>query len=127
MRYLSESDLFSTLSSGGTVEQFLPPRVESEYRALRWISITRGDTDLFSVSRYEVFDEGDLNHLDLYSFSFVDPDEPSVEYPDLPSAESALLIAERKFGADRRKYVSIGIIQDEYADYLKGTMAHTRT
>jgi hypothetical protein len=119
MRYLAEIDAVSAVRNGRTIEQFLAPRVESNYRALRWVCVKRDRDDTFSASRYEVFDEGDLNHLDLYAFGFVDPDEPCAERSGLPSAEAALKVAEEQFGADGCRYVNVGIIQDEYADFLR--------
>jgi len=122
MRYLTEIDALGAVQSGRTIEQFLAPREESCYRALRWVCVKRDRDGMFSVSRYEVFDEGDLNHLDLYGFSLVDPDEPCEEHSGLPSAEAAIAVAQDQFGADRRKYVNAGVIQDEYADFIRAQL-----
>ena len=127
MRHLAESDVARALRSGGEVEQFLPPREEGGYRALSWVCVKKDRDGTFSISRYDVFDEGDLDHLDLYSFSYINPDEPHESRSGLPSAEMALIMAEEQFGATRIKYVNAGIIQDEYADFLRtqrATEAH---
>ncbi|HTA66267.1 MAG TPA: hypothetical protein VK753_12260 [Xanthomonadaceae bacterium] len=123
MRYLTETDAISTVCAGRAIEQFLPPREESNYRALRWVCVERNPDRSFSASRYEVFDEGDLNHLDLYAFSFVDPDEPCEKRTGFLSAEEAMKIAEEQFGANRCKYVNVGIVQDEYADFVRGRLS----
>jgi hypothetical protein len=123
MRYLAETDAVSAVQSGRAIEQFLAPREEANYRALRWVCVERDRDNTFSTARYEVFDEGDLNHLDLYAFSFVDPDEPCEKRSGLLSAEEAIKVAEEIFGADRRRYVNAGIIQDEYSDFLRAQAA----
>jgi hypothetical protein len=117
MRYLSETYAVGVAQTGSVIEQFLTPREESNYRVLRWVRVKKNRDGTYSVSRYEAFDEGHLDYLDLYAFSFVDPDSPCEESAGLPSINAAMKVAEEKFGADRRKYVNEGVIQDEYADF----------
>src|SRR5690348_14768383 len=120
MRHLIASDLTRLLAIGRGIEQFLAPRQADNYRALRWLSIKKdGHQGKFLVTRFEVFDEGDPEHLDIYSFSYVNPDEPFVEHSDISTPEAALLVAREKFGADPERFVNAGVVQDEYADFLK--------
>jgi len=96
VRYMTESELLNAVQNGRTIEQFLAPLEEVNYRVLRWVCVKKDGSGTFSVSRYKVFDEGDLDHLDLYSFSFVDPDEPREEHSGMSSLEATLTLAEEQ-------------------------------
>ncbi len=119
MRYLSKGEIFSLIDNGQMVEQFLIHREVDGCRVLRWVCLSKDTVGTFSVSRCEVFDEGDLDHLDLYAFSFVEPDEPFEECLGLLSVEKALEVAEKQFGADPKKYLNLGLMQNEYAAFLR--------
>ena len=123
MRYLAETDTVSAVLNGRAIEQFLSPREEGSYRVLRWVCVKKDRDGTFSASRYEAFDEGNFDCLDLYAFSYVDPDNPCEESSGLPTADAAMKAAEDQFGADKHKYVNVGVIQDEYADFLRASGA----
>jgi hypothetical protein len=119
MRYLSKSEAVRLANANRAIEQFLSPKEEAGVRVLSWVCIEKEREGGFLVSRFDVFDEGNLEHLDLYSFSFVDPDSPCEEVRGLETASSAVDVAVARFGANADKFVNAGVIQDEYADFLR--------
>lgn len=112
MRYLTEIEITTLLNLGRTLELFLGPS-RDDNNVINWIGICKGTQGTIELSTYSVFDEGDIEHLDLYSFSSVDPDS-DFETIEFPSLESALTFIRDKYRLTALRFVNRGMIQDEY-------------
>lgn len=118
-RYLNEDQLKTNLRLGRTVEQWLGASREEDYVILKWISIQKEGDQGYSVTYIESIDEGGEDFLDIYEFSAVDPDEPFVRTSTFSSIDDATKYAAHSYSASNIKYVSGGMIQEEYKDYKK--------
>ncbi|SHI39366.1 hypothetical protein SAMN02745181_0026 [Rubritalea squalenifaciens DSM 18772] len=107
------------LTSGRAIEQWLGHQTESGYRALKWLRIDKEPDGGYSVAKYECFDDGNFESLDIYSFGQVNPELPYGEIVDANSPEEALEKARVDFKADGSKYLGPGMIQDAYAEFLR--------
>ncbi|WP_316812580.1 hypothetical protein [Pedobacter heparinus] len=116
-RYLLPEQLKSNLRLGKSVEQWLGHQQEDGYVILKYIAIEKERNGEYSLLYMEHIDEGNESFLDIYDFSYVDPDEPAV-INLFDSVEEVLDFALNTYGASLDKYVSAGMIQEEYADYL---------
>ena len=76
--------------------------------------------DGFTLTLYQVFDDGSEDYLDVYSFEQAYPDEEPVQH-SFSTLDAALSFAESSYSAPRNRYVNQAVIQDEYADYLRNT------
>lgn len=56
--------------------------------------------------------------LDIYTFSLVDPNEPFGVIHTFSSISDALEFAEVTYKVSPNKYISAGMIQEEYRDYI---------
>lgn len=117
MRHLTESNLQSALQQGRSVEQFISPSRINAATILRWLEL-RGTDHRFTLTLYEVFDDGSEDYLDIYSFEQASPDEGPVRYC-FSTLEEALAFAESSYSAPRNRYVNQAVLQDEYADFLR--------
>ncbi|MBL1411073.1 hypothetical protein [Sphingobacterium faecale] len=67
----------------------------------------------------ESFDEGSESFLNIYEFSPIDPDEQFGRTSTFSSFDEALKYAGHTYNASDIKYVSGGMIQEEYKLYKK--------
>ena len=118
MKHLDIEQLNANLSLGKTVEQWLGHQHEGNYTILKWLSIKKERNDEFSVAYIESFDEGSNDFLDIYEFSTLDPDEPQGVINIFSTKDEALDFSVNEYGASMGKFVSQGMIQEEYALYL---------
>lgn len=118
MIYLQNEQLKTNLSLGRTVEQWLGYKQEDGYVVLRWISIEKESSDEYSLAYMESFDEGNEDFLDIYSFSTLDPDEPLGIVNTFSTIDEVISFSLDEYGAKIDKYVSTGMIQEEYRIYL---------
>ena len=118
MIYLQNEQLRTNLSLGKTVEQWLGYKREEDYIILRWISIEKENSDEYSVAYIESFDEGSDDFLDIYEFSALDPDEPLGVINTFSTIDEALDFSLNEYGAKIERFVSTGMIQEEYRTYL---------
>ncbi len=116
-RYLTKDQLKTNLRLGRTVEQWLGATREEDYVILKWISIQKEGDQGYSVTYIESIDEGDEDFLDIYEFSSVDPDEPFGRTATFSSIDDALKYVAHSYSASNIKYVSRGLIQEEYTRY----------
>ncbi len=116
MRHLTEPNLQSALQRGRYVEQFISPTITDNATILRWLEL-RSTDDRFTLTLYEVFDDGSEDYLDVYSFEQLAPDEEPVRH-SFSTLDEALSFAETSYSAPRNRYVNQAVILDEYADYL---------
>jgi hypothetical protein len=72
-----------------------------------------------AVKKRTVIDEGPENSLDLVELTPADPDESPV-VDEFGTIEEALAFAAATYGALPHKYVTESMVNEEYADYLKG-------
>jgi len=118
IRYLDEDEIQSRLRLGKSLEQWLGVVQETDYTILKWLSIDKESDASFSVVYFESFDEGSEDFLDIYAFSLVDPDELFGVIHTFSSIADALEFAESTYKASPNKYISAGMIQEEYRDYI---------
>jgi hypothetical protein len=116
-RYLDNQTVKTYLNLGKTIEVFLG-RISDNREIISFLEFKKTNTNNIEVTYIEVYDEGNLEFLDLYSFSFVDPDM-NFEKFNFENIDSAIEFIRDKFKLNEIKFVNAGIIQDEYADLLK--------
>lgn len=117
-RYLKEEQLKANLSLGKAVEQWLTYIKEQDYVILKWLRIDKEKNGTYTVAYFESFDEGNSDFLDVYEFSLLDPDEPFGTISTFNSIEDALEFSKVTYNAADSKYVTAGMIQEEYRFYL---------
>jgi hypothetical protein len=116
--YLTEEQLKSNLSLGIAVEQWLGIYKEADYIIIRWLRIDQERDKNYTVAYFECFDEGNEGFLDIYEFSPLNPDELYGVLSEFNNFNDALKFAETLYESSNSKYVSAGMIQKEYSDYL---------
>jgi len=118
MRYLVYEQLGANLSIGKSIEQWLPPDIHPNYIVLRMLTISKERNSTYATSYVEYFDEGNEKFTDVYAFTFLNPDEPEL-LNNFNSVDEALQFVLASYNATPDKFVTQGMIQDEYKDYLK--------
>jgi hypothetical protein len=118
-RYLDQSLLVARLRAGRPLEQWLGTRPLDSGVAIRWLHLGRELSDDYSLTLFEVYDDGDENFQDVHEFSPVDVDEPNGTTMMFATPEELLSAARERFGANADNFVNRGMVQDEYADYLR--------
>ncbi len=115
-KYLDEVTAATYLRLGKTIEIFLGRSFEDN-EILNFIEINNDNRDAVSVTLLQVFDEGSLEYLDLYSFSYVDPDMDFETYtfPDFSSAKKYI---KEKFELQEFTFLPQGGSQAEYERLL---------
>jgi hypothetical protein len=117
MKYLLPEQLKTHLSLGKPIEQWLSHQKHDDYTILKWLRVDKEKNGTYSVSYTECFDEEDSNFLDIYKFASLDPDEPFI-INSFGTINEALTFAADNYQASEGKFVSAGMIQEEYKDYL---------
>lgn len=118
MIYLQNEQLRTNLSLGRTIEQWLGYKQEDDYILLRWISIEKESNANYSVAYIESFDEGSEDFVDIYEFSTLDPDKALGIVTTFSTADEAINFSLKEYGAKMDRFVSAGMIQEEYRTYL---------
>lgn len=119
IQYLTDDQIRTRLRLGKSVEQWLGDDQEDDYIILKWLRIDREKDKSFSVFYFESFDEGNEDFMDIYAFSLVDPDEPFGVIHIFPGIADALEFANFTYKASSHRYISAGMIQEEYRDYME--------
>ena len=119
-KHLPSEQLISLLRIGKPVEQWLNHEDKGKYTILKWLRIDKERDSTYSVAYCESFDEGNENFLDIYEFSLLNPDEPYGVIDTFDSLEKVLDFSIRNYNASEEKFVSAGMIQDEYRVFLEG-------
>ncbi|MCS3556468.1 MULTISPECIES: hypothetical protein [unclassified Sphingobacterium] len=117
-QYLTEEQIKTNLRLGKSLEQWIGFFEQDDYTILRWLRIDKEKNQVYSVTYFESFDEGNENFLDIYEFSLVDPDEPFGVINTFASTDEAMQFATLKYSASSFKYITAGTIQEEYKDYI---------
>jgi hypothetical protein len=116
MKYLTNEQLRANLSLGKTIEQWLSFESKNDYVILKWLSINK-DRDLqYAVNYHECFDDGSEDFFDIYEFDPLDPDEPYV-LDNFETVDRALEFAISKYNASPTKFITGGMIEEEYKNY----------
>lgn len=118
MNYLNLEQLKSILIVGKAIEQWLGYSNEEDYIILKWIRIDPEKGGHFTVSYFESFDEGNIDFVDIYEFSTLDPDVPFGISNTFSTIEEAINFSIKEYNAALDKFVSAGMIQEEYIIYL---------
>lgn len=117
--YLDDRQLTSYLSLSKSVEQWLGVLSQDDYTIVRWVRIDREKNGNYNVSYFEVFDEGNVEFLDVYEFSAVDPDEPYGKIDTFSNYDEALSFSFDVYNCKNDKFVNAGLIQQEYKQYIE--------
>jgi hypothetical protein len=112
MKYLDDIEIRTLINLGKTLELFLGRSVDDK-EVINWISLAKGTNEKIDVSVYSVFDEGDLDNLDIYSFTPVDPDEFFATWK-FPSLDEAVTFIRDNYKLTDLKFVNQGVTQQEY-------------
>jgi hypothetical protein len=118
-RHLTPSEAREALRNGRAIEQWLKHWIENGDRLIRWMRIHRDPSEGYGLTVFDVIDEGSETFLDLYEFHALDPDEPYGQVKYFQEWENAWEAAIKNQGADEEKFVSDGMIQEEYFDLVK--------
>jgi hypothetical protein len=116
MRHIQRNDLTTYLIAGRSIEQLLPSGLVGGLATVRFLRIDRERSGKFSVAKFESFDEGAPNFLDIYEFSDIDPDLPYGEVTSFDDPVISIEYACNEYGASIDNFVSAGMIQDEYKE-----------
>jgi hypothetical protein len=116
-KYLDENEVNTHLNLGRTVEVFLG-RINEDKEIISYLTLSKTKEQKIEVTYIEHYDEGNLEFLDLYSFSYVDPDM-DFETNHFDNTEKAIKYIKERFRLGKINFVNAGIIQDEYAELLK--------
>lgn len=115
-RNLIQQEVEALLNSGKAVEVFLG-RISDDNEIISWLDLQKTKGNLVEVTYYEVYDKGSLEWLDLYAFSFVDPDM-EFESNQFETVEEAIRFIKGKYKLTKPKFLTRGAIQTEYENLL---------
>ena len=117
MKFLRPEQAIDQINAGHAIEQWLGHHDAPKYRSIRWLRIERQKDGTINLARFEVFDQGNPEMRDIYSFDPVDPDQPNGAIAEFRTPEAAIAAA-RNLGANLDEYVGGGAIQDIYGAFL---------
>ena len=112
MKYLTDIEIRTLINLGRTLEIFLG-RTTDNNETINWISLTKNNAGQFELSTHSVFDDGDIDHLDIYSFEPIDPDEP-FQIRVFTTLDEALTFILDNHKLTNLRFVNQGVIQNEY-------------
>lgn len=107
-RHLQAWELAVRLNAGKAIEQWLGARRVDGGRAIRWLRIHGTQLSVFDAR-----DEGDGGFFDLYEFTVLR------ESHDAFGQSDDALAAAVRHGAHAERWVNEGVVQDEYADWIR--------
>ena len=117
-RYLDAMQFKTNLRLGKAVEQWLSHYDEANYTIIKWLRIDKESDESYSLAYFESLDEGGKDCIDIYHFSLLDPDELGGVITTFTSTDDALEFAITTYKAFADKFVTGGMIQEEYRDYI---------
>jgi hypothetical protein len=112
MKYLTDIEIRTLINLGRTLEIFLG-RTTDNNETINWISLTKNKAGQFELSTHSVFDDGDIDHLDIYSFEPIDPDEP-FQIRVFTTLDEALTVIRDNHKLTDLRFVNQRVIQNEY-------------
>jgi hypothetical protein len=101
-RYLNEQEIGTHINLGKTIEVFFG-RNNEDNEIISWLDLQKVENNQIQVTYYEVYDEGSLDWLDLYAFSFVDPDM-EFETKKFNDVEDAVKYVKEKYNLPEPKF-----------------------
>lgn len=116
--YLNREELLAQLKLGKPVEQWIGTVDEDDFVILKWLRVEKDRNDGYSVSYFEVYDDGHEDYLDIYEFNALDPDGPSGLTTSFPTPELAIGHCIVQYDCTYDRFVSNGMIQEEYRKYM---------
>jgi hypothetical protein len=116
IKYLIQDEIISLINAGKTIEVFLG-RISDDKEVISWLDLQKTNNYLVKTTYYEVYDEGNLEWLDLYAFTFVDPDM-EFETNQFNNVEDAINFIKEKYKLAEPKFLTRGGIQKEYEKLL---------
>ncbi|MFG2949716.1 hypothetical protein [Streptomyces adustus] len=121
MRYLTESFALGALKLGRPVEQFLGPAGSPERPGIRYIEV-RPAKNRYEIYLHTLEDVGNETFVDVVEFPPLYTDDEEEEFGRLVATRDdplvALATAEDFTGAGRERWVNVGVVQDEYLEYV---------
>jgi hypothetical protein len=117
-RYLSQIEIKHWLENGRPVEQWLSAQPDGNDRVIKWVRIHKERRGGYGTTFFEIYDQGNESFIDVYEFQSYDPDEPYGLMKIFDDWESALSYATTELGANPERFVSDGVIQNEYKDFI---------
>jgi hypothetical protein len=117
--YLKKEQLIDALKLGRSVEQWIGITNHPEYVIIKWLRIDQEKNKTYSVSYFEVFDDGNDDFLDIYEFEPFEPDQPYGVINNFSDFDQALSFCYKNHNASEEKFVNAGMIQEEYRKYLE--------
>lgn len=112
MKYLSEIEIRTLINLGKTLEIFLGPQIDNN-EIINWLSLTKNKAGEVELSTHSVFDDGDIDNLDIYSFELVDPDE-DYQTKEFSTVDEAMTYIREFHKLTDLRFLNQGVIQDEY-------------
>jgi hypothetical protein len=115
MKYLTEDQLFATLSRGKTVEALVGKFEVDGYPTIQWLAIEKGreEKNMYYVIFHHVFDEKSDGLDSIYDFSYVEPDDLYGNIvSEFESYIDAIQFSNQKFSVPLNKFVSEGYIDE---------------
>jgi len=116
--YLKKEQVRSSLKVGKAVEQWLGHFSEGNDTVLKWLRIYR-EKEEYNVMYIECYDQGNEDFIDVYDFTIIDPDEPYGAITSFSSIDQAIEFSKNEYGSLDDRFVTNGLIQQEYLKYLK--------
>lgn len=121
-RYLLRDEIEGVLRRGRTVECFLGACERDGKPGVRHVVLSMLDRAV-AVRVYDSADRGSPEFLDIDEFG---PLDPEVEHGDpdqvieFASLEECLASMSQRWPGSSGRIVNEGVVQDEYADYVRG-------
>ena len=117
-RYLSAAEANNALARGDRVEAFLGGDIRQGQPVIRYTSLWQ-EGGAINATVWEVADPQDPGYLDVYSFYPIGHDDEPLETFIFQDFDGAIAALEGHFPGVSERLVNAGVVQDEYADYLR--------
>lgn len=116
-RYLDISSAKTKLSLGKSIEVFLG-REKINENILGYLVLNKIKRGKIEINHYQCFDEGNLDFVDIYSFSEVEG-KISYKISEFDTLEDSIEYIKQIFKLEEIRFVNEGVSQSEYEDLLK--------
>ena len=118
MRYLFKAHIQNAMRNRQSVEQFLRYTKIDGKKILSWLSLKKRNGE-YVLLHHKQHDEGSLDNVNIYHFKYLHLPKDSTEPQPVifTNLDAALNHASTHLGASNAKWVSEGMIQEEYNDF----------
>ena len=117
-RYLTQSEVSSAIRRGKQVDAFLGAGNTSSDPTIRYLTV-RGTPENVTAELWEVEDPRNPDFLDVYGLYPSNGDDVPDQVFVFPSVPDAMSELNKHFPGVVDRFVSQGVIDDEYAEYLE--------